>query len=146
MYLAGTTCSGVAGGGWWRGPIVADINKPRCVERKRKGVVGVELRMLLETGALATVTLWRMRAQPNDTDEAADRFMISVYREMTPVQKLRRVFGLNAMLRELTASTLKAKYGAGMSESELKLRLAARRLDRATMIGAFAWDPQAHGY
>lgn len=65
---------------------------------------------------------------------------------MTPDQKLRKVFGLNAMLRELTASTLRTQYGTDMSERELRLRLTARRLDRKTMIEAFDWDPQVHGH
>jgi len=31
-------------------------------------------------------------------------------------------------------------------ERELRLRLAALRLDRETMIGVFNWDPEVQGY
>ncbi len=46
----------------------------------------------------------------------------------------------------LSAGRIRAQYGPDISERELKLRLAALRLDRQTMIDAFGWDPVVEGY
>lgn len=65
---------------------------------------------------------------------------------MTPQQKLRRVGELQHMAESLSAGRIRAQYGPDLSKQELKLRLAALRLDRQTMIEVFGWDPVVEGY
>jgi hypothetical protein len=59
-----------------------------------------------------------------DTDPEALEVFLQLHRQMTPSQRVARVF-------ELTAG-----------EREVFLRVAARRLDRETMIKAYGWDPE----
>lgn len=44
------------------------------------------------------------------------------------------------------AEAIFAEYGPDISDQELRLRVAARRLDRELMIAAFNWDPEIKGY
>ena len=72
--------------------------------------------------------------------------LIEGYRAMSPRQKLERIVALNRALEQLARARLRAQYGASLSEQEIRLRLAALRLDRKTMIDVFGWDPHEHGY
>lgn len=65
---------------------------------------------------------------------------------MSPGEKLRRVLELNRLVEAMAAARIRSQYGADISERELRLRLAALRLDRKTMIKAFGWDPEEKGY
>lgn len=65
---------------------------------------------------------------------------------MTPQQKLERVSQLNRSLRALALAGLRQRFGRDLPEKELQLRLAALSIDRETMIDAFDWDPQEHGF
>jgi hypothetical protein len=64
---------------------------------------------------------------------------------MTPAERMARVVSLNRALDQLARAGIRARHGEGLSEAEVRLRLAALRLDRQTMIRAFGWDPDAHG-
>ena len=64
---------------------------------------------------------------------------------MSPAEKLERVAALNRALVELATARLLAQYGTTMSPRELRLRLAALRLDAGTMRDAFDWDPAVRG-
>ncbi len=65
---------------------------------------------------------------------------------MTPRQKLERVNQLNRSLRALALAGIRQRFGRDLPEKELQLRLAALSIDRETMIDAFNWDPQEHGF
>ncbi len=80
-----------------------------------------------------------------DTHPDAQRVLLRGYAAMTPAEKLRRVVDLNRSVEALAAARIRKEYGAEISDRELALRLAALRLDRATMIKVFDWDPDAHG-
>lgn len=81
---------------------------------------------------------------PSDTTPAVERLLIEGYRRMSPAEKLERVAAMNRALQQLATARLRAQYGQ-MTESELRLRLAALRLDARTMRDAFGWDPGVHG-
>lgn len=82
---------------------------------------------------------------PSDTSADAERVMIDGFRRMSPAQKLERVAALNRALVDLATARLRRQYGPSMSPRELRLRLAALRLDADTMRKAFDWDPATHG-
>jgi hypothetical protein len=82
---------------------------------------------------------------PSDTSRAAERVIIEGYRQMTPAQKLARVVSMNRALVQLASARLRDQYGSDMPPDELRLRLAALRLDAKLMREAFHWDPSAHG-
>ena len=83
---------------------------------------------------------------PSDTSSAAEQFVLEGYRRMSPAEKFRRVVALNRALDQLATARLRARYGAEMSEQELRLRLAALRLNARIMADVFGWDPAVHGY
>lgn len=82
---------------------------------------------------------------PSDTTAAVEQVLIEGYRRMPPAEKLRRVVALNRALDQLAAARLRARYGPDLDERELRLRLAALRLDATTMADVFGWDPAVHG-
>lgn len=82
---------------------------------------------------------------PSDTSPDAERVLIEGYRRMSPAEKLQRVASLNRALVTLSTARLHRQYGATMSQRELRLRLAALRLDPEVMRTVLAWDPAVHG-
>jgi hypothetical protein len=87
-----------------------------------------------------------MRAGKSDTPGEVQHLIVEGYRRMTPQQKLERVNQLNRSLRALALAGIRQRFGRDLSEKELQLRLAALSIDRETMIDAFNWDPQEHGF
>jgi len=87
-----------------------------------------------------------MKVQQDDTSPEAERVQLEGYRRMAPREKLARVFSLNRTLERLASARIEAWYGPDLSERELRLRLAALRLDRDTMMRAFGWDPDVEGH
>jgi hypothetical protein len=83
------------------------------------------------------------RPQSPDTSREAEEVRFAAYRRMTPAEKWARVGELIRAAREFALAGLRRTHPSA-SERELRLRLAARHLDRATMIGAFGWDPETH--
>ena len=81
-----------------------------------------------------------------DTPLEVERLLIEGYRAMSPRQKMERVVALNRALEQLARARLRAQYGDALPEREIRLRLAALRLDREVMIKVFGWDPHEHGY
>ena len=79
----------------------------------------------------------------DDTDPAALEVLIQLYRDMTPGERVARVFELSAFQEGLQRSSVKAMYPEA-DEREVFLRVAARRLDRETMIKVYGWDPDLH--
>ena len=82
---------------------------------------------------------------PSDTAPGVDQFLIDGYRRMTPAEKLARVVALNRALDQLATARLRARYGADLTDRELRLRLAALRLDPNFMATVLGWDPAVHG-
>lgn len=85
------------------------------------------------------------RTQSPDTDVAVERLLIVAYRRMPPWEKMRRVGEMVHALETLALAGIAARH-PDATERERRLRLAALRLDRDTMIRAFGWDPVANGY
>lgn len=79
-----------------------------------------------------------------DTPRDVEQRMIELWRACPAAAKLRKVFGIGAMVNELARAELRSRY-PNATERELELRLASRTLDRETMIKAFGWDPELHG-
>jgi len=86
----------------------------------------------------------KRRVGMTDTSPEAQRVLIEGWRRMTPTQKLRRVAALNRALVQLAAARIRKQYG-DVPEDEMRLRLAALRLPRETMIRAYGWDPEVKG-
>lgn len=72
--------------------------------------------------------------------------MLEGLRSMTPAEKLRRVVELNRAVETMAAIRIRRQYGPDLPDDELRLRLAALRLPRQTMIDLFDWDPEQKGY
>lgn len=53
------------------------------------------------------------------------------------------VFEMTELLLDAVKAGVRMQY-PDADEREVFLRAAARRLDRATMIGAYGWDPLEH--
>ncbi len=81
-----------------------------------------------------------------DTSKEAEQVLIEGYRRMSPARKLMRVFDLTEALNQMARARILEKWGPDLSEREVKLRLAALRLDRQTMISVFGFDPEEMGY
>lgn len=81
-----------------------------------------------------------------DTSPEIDAALVEGYRRMDGREKLRRVASLNRSLERLARSRIRSRYGDDISERDMRLRLAALRLERRVMIEAFAWDPRKEGY
>ena len=79
-----------------------------------------------------------------DTPPEVERVLIDGYRRMSAARKIARVRDLNWTLQQLALAELRARF-PDAEERTLRLRLAARSLDRSTMIAAFGWDPKADG-
>jgi hypothetical protein len=82
---------------------------------------------------------------PSDTSPDAERILIEAYRRMSLAEKLERVVALNRALEALSTARLRAQYGAAMSPRELRLRLAALRLEPEIMRTVLGWGPADHG-
>lgn len=80
----------------------------------------------------------------SDTSPEVERMMFEIWRRITPAQKLEKVLSIGRSVNELTRAYLRREY-PDATPREIELRLAARNLDRATMIAAFGWDPDIHG-
>ena len=81
-----------------------------------------------------------------DTPPDVEKRMLDGLRRMTPGQKIRRIVELNRAVETMAAAGIRSRYGADISERELRLRLAALRLPRETMVEVFGWDPEEKGY
>lgn len=81
--------------------------------------------------------------RPSDTSEEAWRLVEAHWRGATPAARLARVASLTALVHRGALSMLRRRH-PGESERELRLRLAARYIDPATMQAAFGWsdDPR----
>lgn len=81
---------------------------------------------------------------PADTapDVLAKQF--ELYRQMTPAEKAAGVRALTLAVNTLALAGLRQQH-PGASESELQLRLAARRLGEDLVARAYQWRPPRDG-
>lgn len=88
-----------------------------------------------------------MRGTPQSLDSAPEieERQIEAWRAMTPAAKLRLVCELVRATEELALTGVRLRH-PGAGEHEQQLRLAALRLDRATLVRWLAWDPEREGY
>ncbi len=77
----------------------------------------------------------------SDTDPKVLEVFLDIQRRMTPEQKVRRVFEMNAMLFRLQESDVRTLY-PDADDREVFLRVTARRLDAETMRRVYNWDPR----
>jgi hypothetical protein len=75
-----------------------------------------------------------------DTDPKALEVFIDLQRKMTPAQKIEAVFEANELVWEM-AEARERQLHPGAEEREIFLRLAARHLDRETMMRVYGWYP-----
>lgn len=82
---------------------------------------------------------------PNDTHPEAERVLVAGYRRMSGAQKLAQVNALSVAVQQLALLDIRRRH-PNADDRELRLRLASRSLDAATMRKAFGWDPDTAGY
>jgi hypothetical protein len=78
-----------------------------------------------------------------DTDPKALALFIDLHRKMTPGERVARVFETAAFQEGLQRSSVRSMY-PDAGERDVFLRVAARRLDRETMLRVYGWDPILH--
>ena len=62
---------------------------------------------------------------------------------MTPGERVAHIFELTEFQDGLQKASVRSMY-PDAGEHEVFLRVAARRLDRETMIKVYGWDPKLH--
>jgi hypothetical protein len=87
-----------------------------------------------------------MKGLFTDTSPEMEAVLVDGYRRMSPRRKMERVVALNRALEELASARIRARYGSALTPRELRLRLAALRLDPDFMRRTFGWDPAERGY
>jgi len=78
-----------------------------------------------------------------DTDPEAMEVFLQLHRQMTTGQRVARVFELTAFQESLQRASVRSMYPEA-GDREVFLRVAARRLDRDTMLRVYGWDPDLH--
>jgi hypothetical protein len=85
------------------------------------------------------------RTQSADTAIDVELVLIEAYRRMPSWEKARRVGEMVQTVETLALAGIADRHPES-TERERRLRLAALRLDRDTMVRAFGWDPAVRGY
>ena len=80
------------------------------------------------------------RTQSADTSVEVEKVLLERYRRMSPAEKLDLVRSLTNAANELALAGARLRH-PGSSDSELRLRVAARRLPADVMAAAFGWSP-----
>jgi len=80
-----------------------------------------------------------------DTRPETVRVLLEGYRRMTPAEKVARVIDLSRATGQLAAARIRAQYPTA-TDREVRLRLAALRLGRETMVRVFGWDPECEAW
>jgi hypothetical protein len=83
--------------------------------------------------------------QTSDSSPEVEDRQIEAWRAMTPAAKLHLVSELVRATEELALAGVRLRH-PGASEREQRLRLAALRLDRETLVRWLDWDPEREGY
>lgn len=85
------------------------------------------------------------RTQAEDTSNGAERILIEAWKAMPAWRKFEMVREMNAAAESIAAAGIRKRH-PGVQARELRLRLAALKLDRETMMRVFDWDPDREGY
>ncbi|MEK7465896.1 MAG: hypothetical protein AAB074_00655 [Planctomycetota bacterium] len=85
------------------------------------------------------------KTQAEDTSPEAERILVEAWRRMAPWQKIESVLRINRASDDIATAGILMRH-PGATPDEIRLRLAALRLDRDTMVKAFGWDPERNGY
>jgi len=82
--------------------------------------------------------------QSPDTSRVSEETQFAIYETMQPWQKLQVVARLHQLANRLVRIDIRERH-PDASDAEIRMRVAARRLDRTTMIQVYRWDPREHG-
>lgn len=82
-----------------------------------------------------------MAAPPADTHPAIESLLIAGYRKMSAAEKFRQVESLNETVLQFAATRIRREH-AGLTDRELRLRLAELWLPSETLRRAFGWKPE----
>jgi hypothetical protein len=85
------------------------------------------------------------RTQSADTSPEAEALLIDEYRRMPSWVKVDRLSEIIRAAQELAIAGIRRRHPTA-TDDEIRLRLAALRLDRDTMKALFNWDPEIKGY
>lgn len=85
------------------------------------------------------------RTQSPDTTPEAERILFDRLRDLPIWRRAELVTAITRAAQEMTLAGLRVRY-PDASPEELRLRLGALRLDRATMVRVYGWDPVEKGY
>ena len=83
--------------------------------------------------------------RPADTSPEAWKVFVELQRQLTPGEKLRQVFEYSWFLVKMSEAVTKAEHPE-LTEREVFLRCAARRLDDQIMRKVYGWDSAANTY
>jgi hypothetical protein len=98
------------------------------------------------SGLPAGILVPPMTPHARDTPLEVEARWIEGLRAMGPRARLLSACDLTETVRALAAARIRERYGPGLSDRELCLRLAALWLDRDTLARAVGWDPEVEGY
>ena len=90
--------------------------------------------------AIASFHATAQRFEDTDWPRILDQYDLLIRLAPSPVVELNRA------VESMAAARIQTRYGPDLPERELRLRLAALRLPRETMIEIFDWDPELKGY
>ncbi|MGH2399629.1 MAG: hypothetical protein ACRDF6_07265 [bacterium] len=82
------------------------------------------------------------RTQSADTAFEIERRLVDAWRRMPSWEKARQLVACCHAVEELATAGLRLRHPCA-TEHELRMRLAAMRLERALMIDVYGWDPDA---
>jgi hypothetical protein len=84
------------------------------------------------------------RTQSDDTSPEIERLMVERWRSMSPEDKLAEIDDACRGSDEVAMMGIRSRH-PDADEGEVRLRLAALRLDPALVVDAFGWDPVERG-
>ncbi len=82
------------------------------------------------------------RTLASDTSLVAERAQFAIWRRMTPAEKFAAFLDLQQTAIDLAEAGIRLRYPQADAR-EVFLHRVARRLDRATMLRCYGWDPDA---
>lgn len=85
------------------------------------------------------------RTQAEDTPPEIEHVLIEAWRAMPSWRKVQLIRDMARACNEISTAGIRLRHPEASAE-EIRLRLAALRLDRETMLRVFNWDPLKEGY
>ncbi|MBI5853306.1 MAG: hypothetical protein HZB39_20040 [Planctomycetes bacterium] len=84
------------------------------------------------------------RPLADDTTREAEALQLAIWRSLPMHERFRLLGELCATARHLTELGIRKRHPLA-GDDEVRMRLFATWLDRATMIRVYGWDPAEHG-